>query len=83
MSDPVISKPPRTVIPNEKQREILRLKAEGKNRTEIATEIGMSLPLMDRELYAACCILGVKNGTAAVAVGISEGWLTLGNGEAL
>ena len=65
------------MMPSDRQQQILRLKAQGKDRPTISQELGVSLPIVDKEVYAACCVLGVENVVAAVAIGITEGWLTL------
>jgi DNA-binding NarL/FixJ family response regulator len=66
----------REVMPSAMQVVILNLKAKGKTLQDIEGELGMKRSTLARELYAACCILQAANSTHAVAIGITEGWLT-------
>ena len=62
-------------VPSERQIRCLRLKSEGATVADIAEKCGVSVGTISREMYAVCCLLGVSNTTAAVAVGLEEGWL--------
>lgn len=61
----------------ERQVSCLTMKAQGRNNEEIGNVLGIGPSTVARELYATYCALGVKNAPAAVAIGFSEGWLTL------
>jgi len=60
-----------------RQIACLQGKAEGKKNKVLAVALGVSESTVAKELYAAYCVMGVSSAAAAVAIGISQGWLGL------
>ena len=78
MNEPTNGKPVRQVMPSEFQIRALTLKAQGLNTGGIAEAMGVPYSKVGNELYIAYKILGVENGARAVAVGLTEGWIVMG-----
>lgn len=56
-----------------REKQILRLLAEGHTHKEIADKLGKTLPALRFEMRILLAKLGAKNSTQAVATAIREG----------
>ncbi len=59
----------------ERERDILRLVAQGKLDREIADELHLSRKTVESHLQHIYRKLGVRNRAAAVAIAVGEGWI--------
>jgi len=60
---------------SERERDILRLVAQGKLDREIADELHLSRKTVESHLQNIYRKLGARNRAAAVAIAVSEGWI--------
>lgn len=70
---PTLTRHPHTVTP--RQREILRLIAEGRTSAEIAEELGLSVSTVKNYVERTFSRLGVYSRAGAVGLALREGLL--------